>query len=399
MPLNSLDAMRLLAFIVYSFLACILIGCAAPLTSNVPIENAEGGALLAEATQAARRVISERQTATIQAVTLSAGATRQAAQERTTATAQALWVEQEQASSDATASALTIERAQTRQAATATADAQTMSRHATRTAAAQQATQTADSATATTNAQELQISLARQQATATAQALFIQQAETQHAADRARAWSEFFDSLTRGVFTVLSLALTFILLFALARYLETLTMRGRLIETRSGTILIARINGQYAAQLIQQTTFNPAYEIDAPSQAHIVENEAPELFKLTTTQGETFIAKSEPESELSEQRRRLAMRLLRESLRYYGSRGHDARNVNRLPSFRDLGWSSETWVRAVGVLKPFVIAKQGRGGGTYCAEQFPTLIQLYAAVGERRIALSSGEGTPLLAAG
>jgi hypothetical protein len=56
----------------------------------------------------------------------------------------------------------------------------------------------------------------------------------------------------------------------------------------------------------------------------------------------------------------------------------------RLPGFRELGWPSETWTKAVALLKPHVVTKPGRGGGTFC-EAGETLRDLYNSVGERRI--------------
>lgn len=98
-----------------------------------------------------------------------------------------------------------------------------------------------------------------------------------------------------------------------------------------------------------------------------------------------FITKTDPEQEGREVLRRLELRLLRESIRYYTAKGTQAGTMTRIPPYRDLNWSSETWVRAVSALKPHIIAKQGRGAGTYCTYQYPNLMALYAAVGERRI--------------
>jgi len=180
------------------------------------------------------------------------------------------------------------------------------------------------------------------------------------------------------------------LMIQLARYLDAIAMRQKLVETRSGTVMIMSLGrGQYAPQLIQAgpNLLDSGDEFDA-TQAPMIEAEASELVKVTSARGETFITKSDAGDEVREHHRKLALRLLRESLRHYSARGIDPRTMARVPSFRDLNWSSETWVKAVNILKPHVIAKQGRGGGTFCGEEYPTIVQLYAAIGERRITLS-----------
>lgn len=79
--------------------------------------------------------------------------------------------------------------------------------------------------------------------------------------------------------------------------------------------------------------------------------------------------------------RRLALRLLRESIRLVGP------GSTRLPGWRELGWSAETWSRAVALLRPYVETSSGRYGGTYLVGGY-TLNRLYHDVGARKIALS-----------
>jgi len=78
--------------------------------------------------------------------------------------------------------------------------------------------------------------------------------------------------------------------------------------------------------------------------------------------------------------RRLALRLLRESIRVAGPQS------NRIPGWRDLGWSAETWSRAVGLLWRYVKTQPGQG--TFLVGEYPTVESLYNAVGSRQISLS-----------
>lgn len=172
-----------------------------------------------------------------------------------------------------------------------------------------------------------------------------------------------------------------------AATVTTAVMRQSLFETRSGTVLIVMRNGVPVPQLLKPVDLlEPGDEGFDNSQAAIVQTEAPDILKLTNRTGTTFIAKDDPEAEAMEMRRKLALRLLRESMRHYANQNIDPRQTNRIPSWRDLGWSPDTWSRAAEALKPNITTKVGRGGGTFCGAQFPTLMDLYAAVGERRVA-------------
>ncbi len=391
--------------------ALVACGESLPVDSGT-VDNPECGTFLMQPTQAAQRAIGERKTATLQAATMSAGATAAADERSTTGTSQALQVRRQEMDLNATANALGVEQIQTRQAATetsearraettatagaqatmsaATAEMQALNLAASRTVSAMDATNTTYAATATRSAQDIVASAARDQATATAEALNRQRDRDQANDVRWTEWWTFLSALLQAGLAIGGLVLLFVLTIALVRYLDTLTLRQKLIETRAGTVLLTNLgNGRYAAQLVQSQTLElsegAAFE---PSQAPRVEAEAREVFKLTTAHGESFLAKDDPEAERADRQRKLAMRLLRESLKHYTAQGLDARTATRVPTYKDLNWSSETWMRAVSVLKPYVIAKQGRGGGTYCAAEYPTVMQLYAAVGERRLTLN-----------
>lgn len=371
------------------------------------IANDEGGALLIEATRAAQRAVSERKTATIQAATMSANQTRVFEERQGTSTAEALRVREQEMKLNATANAVAVESQQTRQAATetsevrrseatATAQAQMILAAQSRTAEAQQVTATSYAATSTRGAQALLVAKEQHEATATSEALELRRVQAHEDAARSQAWADFVDSLLKSILAIGGIAMLLMLIVQVARYLDALALRQKLVETRAGTVLIVASSAGYSAQIIKPT---PNY-IDAgtddefeQTQLSSITREAPELLKVTTARGETFVARDDPEAEQGEINRRLALRLLRESLRHYSTLGFDARRAARIATQRDLSWSSETWVRAVNVLKPHVVTKQGRGGGTYCGTTYPTLMQLYEAVGERRITLNGHEAS------
>ncbi len=377
------------------------------------IANDEGSALLLEATRAALRVVSERKTATIQHATMSAASTREFVERAVTGTAQALKVRAQEMSLNATANAVGLQQQQTRQAATETSEArrseatatqravniaasETSMQHARNVAASQtadaiQATATTFAATSTRGAQELQAALERKQATATAEQLEIRRVQAQEDAARSQAWNDFFDSLMKIVLGIGAIAALVMLIVQVARYLDVLAMRQRLVETRSGTVMIVVTNGKPEAQIIKPTPnlLDAGQDEFEASQLPAVTNQADdEMLKVTTTRGETFIAKNDPQEELAERNRKLALRLLRESMRYYANKQEDGPNADRIPGHRVLGWSGETWSRAILILRPYIVTREGRGGGTFCGARFPTLMQLYSAIGERRVSIA-----------
>lgn len=365
------------------------------------IQSAEGGEFLSQATRAAQRILDERKTATLQVATMIAQRTREMSSERATGTAQALWFRQMEITTNATESALALQQVSARQQATETSQAShvsaiqtaaalTINRSATGTAESAQASQTALALKATARAQELRSSLEQHQATATTEALQLQRTQAQQQALRSEQWVDYFDSLLKFTLVVGFVGLLFIMLFGLTRYLDVVALRHKLMETRAGTVMITNVGrGQYAARLVASSpVLNSGDEFEA-TEAHVIANQAEELLKVTTFRGETFIAKSDPAADLRERNRKLALRLLRESLKYYTTRGFAGNSLTRIPTYRDLNWSSETWVRAVSSLKPHVVTKSGRGGGTFCSGEYPTLLLLYSAIGERRLVVPS----------
>ena len=115
-----------------------------------------------------------------------------------------------------------------------------------------------------------------------------------------------------------------------------------------------------------------------------------DLYRVRTVNGADYQSKETPEENARAVRKMLALRLLRDAMQYYARRNETARN-GRIPSFRELEWSSESWVRAVDSLKPYVLTKSGRGGGTFCAPEYPNIVLLYDAVGQGKVVPHASE--------
>ena len=279
--------------------------------------------------------------------------------------------------------------------------------NATSTARAVNATATGEAykwqTTATAERRTIEAAQAQAQATATAQviALQIQQTQADAAANAERA--QFVQSLLNFVIVILGLIAACVAAFVmiagalvLVRYANGRAAKQYVIETRAGTILIQRgTDGNYFADIVQREDFVTPRAFpssDAPSQLPALIAE-PETVKFSSSNGTREILKAEPGDARREADRKLVMDLLRESLQYYArkSNGPDVRAVNRIPTWHTLGWGAATWQRAVELLRPHIATREGRGGGTYCVEPYPTLHALYVAVGEQRVALSEIE--------
>lgn len=397
--------------------ALLIIGCESNERSPGPVQSDEGGALLVQATSVAAREIAERKTSTIQAATIAAAQTRDTQARVGTSTAQAIQQRQTEMALNATANAQALLVQATIQSATETSIArraeatqttvrlsqdamETMQARAaqsaeTATAERSFATATTYAATSTRSALELAFALERKQATATAEALDRKSEQARDDAIRSRQWNEYYDGLLKVLIGLGAITFLLMLIIQVARYLDVIANRQgiRLTETRSGTVLVTAWRGVFSAELIKPA---PVIEGDADAydstQLPSVTEHAEDLIKVTTPKaGERFMTRQEPEAETNDQveihlvKRRLAMRLVRESQSFYASRGVDPASMHRIASWRDLNWASETWVRAVDSLKPYVIAKPGRAGGTVCGAEYPTLHELFAAIGERRI--------------
>ena len=253
--------------------------------------------------------------------------------------------------------------------------------------------------TATAERRTLEAEIARVEATGTAQAVALQIQQTQADAAANSERSQFVQSLINFVIVIVGLAAmcaTCLVLvagaMAFVRWMNGRAAKQYVIETRAGTILIQRgADGNYFADLVQRTLDDntPVFPVrEIPSQLPEVVEE-PETVKITNLRGTQIITKETPEDARLVADRKLALDLLRESLQYYGRKenGVNPMMVNRIPTWHTLGWGAASWQRAVELLRPYLQTREGRGGGTFCIAPYPTVHQLYLAVGERRAAL------------
>lgn len=278
------------------------------------------------------------------------------------------------------------------QFAAATATAQWANARAAETAVVlrvqQTATQSTANANATATAERRTLEAQQQKAQATGTAQAIAAAIDQSRADNARmqTWKDYVDSILKIIVGVGSIAFLAMLIIYVARILDSMALRRRLIETREGTVILSIVGGKPTAQLVKPVPnlLDAGDEIfELPSETGQVKKEADEI-KVRTSHGETFTMTREPDDT----RRHLALRLLRDSIRHYQRLGFDPRATTRVATWRNLDWSADSWSKALDAIRPHVIVKQGRGGGVLCGEKYPNLLALYVAVGEHRAALS-----------
>lgn len=272
--------------------------------------------------------------------------------------------------------------------------------NATRVAAIINATATDDArrwqATATADRRALDAAQMQAQATATAQAIAAQIVQQQQDDARLKAWKEYTDSILKIIIGVGSIAFLAMLIIYVAKILDSMALRRRLIETREGTVILSIVEGKPTAQLVKPVpnlleSSDEVFEL--PSETGRVESETrfrePDEIKVRTVRGETFTMTREPDDT----RRHLALRLLRDSIMHYQRKGFDPRTITRVSTWRDLEWSADSWSRALDAIRPHVVVKQGRGGGVLCGATYPNLLALYIAVGEHRATLSkNGNG-------
>jgi|GEM_PF-5722698 len=389
--------------LAYFSLLALAAACASNDASGGLITSDDGAVFLSAATSAARTAIAERKTATLQFATLARQQTMDV--ENTTATAfvrgqtqtpAAATVAAYDADLTATADLRTSIFVQNQQTAVAHAREtetqwanQTATANAAQTEAARQRETAGAQASGTASALKTAAPLTALANELAAQQLRNQIAQAQQDAVRAQRWGDFVESVLQLIVGIGSIALLTMLILYLAKYLDSLALARRIIETRDGTAMLTILNGRPSAQLIRSVpnlleTREDYFEL--PSQAGQVAQEARPVVR--TVSGKTFTLSEDPEREQAETQRRLALRLLRESMKYYQARGLDPHNITRIATWRDLEWSADTWSRAVDLLRQNVTIRRGRGGGVFCGEAYPNLVALYSAVGERRAALS-----------
>ncbi len=350
-------------------LTLLLTACGA---EGVPSASVDLGAT-ADAARYQLQAAQRAQTATAQAI--SAAAAREAKQTR-----QAM---------DAANARATTEAKQTAQAqAAASATIQAYAFNLTVTADALALAQQQAQATATADARGIQVALEKQSATVTAQAVEHQRLQAEQDAQAARRTSDFFAYFWAVVWVVAVIVLFIFGMYAVNQWLAVFALRRTVIETRTGTVFFVREGNQFTAQLLNPPSMLPVTTDErdefADSQAHVIDAEA-DVIRVGDGKGERFMPKlTDAEWQTREGNRKLVMRLLRAAMMQVGG------DAKRIPTAKDLGWAPATWVKAVSLLKPHVVTKEGRGGGTVCADTYPTLAQLYAAVGERRVTPLSG---------
>ncbi len=269
----------------------------------------------------------------------------------------------------ATAQAAEALAGQVEEQARATQSAQETSLRQTAEAVRLEATRQAVSVEATKQA----LALAEQayQMTATAEAV-RRQAEREAQAQR-----------QEGLLQLLALLILLLTLLALGGVVVVLVWRAgnewiawqsrrrQLVESRAGTLLLVAGN----APPVRVQVIQPAL----PARLPVLDEEESE--------SETEPIPYSVDGELvgfiqrrADPHKRLALRLLRESIQAVGAQS------NRIPGWRELGWSAELWSQAVRLLSHYVETQPGKG--TYLTGEYATLQELYYAVGERRAVLS-----------
>jgi len=211
------------------------------------------------------------------------------------------------------------------------------------------------------------------------------------------AWDMFAGPVFLSVLMLVLLAGLWLVLRAEARYLtaraqerEGEALQKLVVLDKNGTPrgFIEHVGrGTY----VLEPLYPPALPEPEPAAMQVpvsVDTTAPDtsddLYRVRTANGADYQSKETPEENARAVRKMLALRLLRDAMQYYARRNETARN-GRIPSFRELEWSSESWVRAVDSLKPYVLTKSGRGGGTFCAPEYPNIVALYDAVGQGKV--------------
>jgi len=157
------------------------------------------------------------------------------------------------------------------------------------------------------------------------------------------------------------------------QWIEWQSRRRQLIESRAGTLLLVAENAPpVRVQVIQPAL--PARLPTADTDEDIPTDTEPIPYSVN---GELVGFIQRPGTDPS---RRLVLRLLRESIQAVGAQS------NRIPGWRELGWSAEVWTQAVRLLSRYIETQPGRG--TYLTGEYASLQELYFAVGERRAVLS-----------
>ncbi|GIV67134.1 MAG: hypothetical protein KatS3mg047_1527 [Bellilinea sp.] len=183
-----------------------------------------------------------------------------------------------------------------------------------------------------------------------------------------------------GILQLLALLILLLTLLALGGVVVVLVWRAgnewiawqsrrrQLVESRAGTLLLVAEN----APPVRVQVIQPALPARLPDEGD--ESETEPIPYSVDGKLVGFIQRR------ADTHKRLVLRLLRESIQTVGAQS------NRIPGWRELGWSAEVWTQAVRLLSRYVETRPGKG--TYLTGEYETLQALYYGVGERRAALS-----------
>jgi len=158
------------------------------------------------------------------------------------------------------------------------------------------------------------------------------------------------------------------------QWIEWQARRRQLIESRAGTLLLVAENGPP----VRVEVIRPALPVGEGEERLEMKTETEPIPYWVGEKLVGFIPRQGRGRE--EGGRRLALRLLRESIGRVGGQSQ------RVPGWRELGWSAESWTQAVRLLSRYLETQPGKG--TYLSGEYGSLQELYFAVGERRASLS-----------
>jgi len=205
--------------------------------------------------------------------------------------------------------------------------------------------------------------------TATAEA--IQQQAEQEAHIRQR--DELMQWFVMAILLVILLALGGVAILLVwkagTEWIAWQSRRRQLVESRAGTLLLLAENAPPVRVQVIQPSLPPVVREEDETESEL----EPIPYSVNGRLVGFIHRQSDPQ-------RRLVMRLLRESIQAVGAQS------NRIPGWRELGWSAETWTTAIRLLWRYVETQPGKG--TYLTGEYQTLQDLYFAVGEKRAILS-----------
>jgi len=236
-----------------------------------------------------------------------------------------------------------------------------------------QATQMAMQATATALAYALEGQA--MQATATAQAVERLAREE----ERQRRRDEIVELLLR-LLAVLALGGFMAVLVLLAwkagnEWILWRSQRWRLVESRAGTLVIL----PEGAPRMQVTVVRPEAALPGANDGDEFATGLDEIPYRVNDEIVGFV-RADWRQPADDPQRRLVLRLLRESIRAAGAQS------DRIPGWRELGWSADMWSQAVRLLWRYVETQPGKG--TFLVGEYRTLEALYQVAGSRHASLS-----------